>query len=107
MWDWAVWGALIAAGIAGIATLVLLGARARGAWRQARDTRREVVRRLDEFASKAEATTEKIAAAGETGELGDSLGRLRSSLAELAVLRAALGEAQDTVERVTAYLPRK
>ena len=85
MWDWAIWGALIVAVLAGIAALALFLARAR----------------------KAEATTEKIASAGETAELRESLERMHPSLAQLAVLRAALDEAQGTVGRVTAYLPRK
>ena len=107
MSDWAIWGALILASLAGIGALGRLVVRAREAWRDVKDARRDVVRRLDELAAKAEATAEKVAAAGDTAGLDESVGRLRISLAELAVLRAALGEAQDTVDRVTAYLPRK
>jgi hypothetical protein len=107
MWDWAIWGALIVAVLVGIAALALFLARARKAWRDVKDTRRDVLRRLDDFARKAEATTEKIASAGETAELRESLERVHASLAQLAVLRAALDEAHGTVGRVTAYLPRK
>jgi hypothetical protein len=107
MWNWAIWGALILAGLAGIGALALLAARARTAWRDVRDTRRDVVIRLDGLAANAEATAEKIATAGDTEGLENSLERLRVSLAQLAVLRAALDETQDTVGRVTAYLPPK
>jgi hypothetical protein len=108
MWDWAIWGALIVVAAAGIAALVLLAVRARQAWRAARDTPQNVLRRLDEFSRKAEGVAEKIAAAGDaTVELEGSIERLRISLAQLAVLRAALDEATGTVGRVAAYLPRK
>jgi len=108
MWDWAIWGALIVVAVAGIAALVLFAVRARQAWRAARDTPQNVLRRLDEFSRKAEAVAEKIAAAGDaTVELEGSIERLRTSFAQLAVLRAALDEATGTVGRVAAYLPRK
>ena len=108
MWDWAIWGALIVVVVAGIASLVLFAQRVRQAWRAARDTPQDVLRRLDEFSSKAEAAAEKIAAASNaTVELEGSIERLRISLAQLAVLRAALDEATGTVGRVAAYLPHK
>jgi 3-deoxy-D-manno-octulosonic-acid transferase len=107
MWDWAIWGALIFAAGAGIAALGRLAVRARRAWRRFQDTRRDVVRRLDDLAAQAEATMEKVAAAGDTAELQERLGRLRVSLARLAVLREALDEAQATFGRVTAVVPRK
>ena len=108
MWDWAIWGALIVAGLAVGAALALLARRALGAWRDVKDARRDVVRRLDDLSANVEATAERVAAAGDTAELQESVGRLRAALAQLAVLRAAVDEAHDdTVGRVTAYLPRK
>jgi hypothetical protein len=108
MWDWGIWGALIVVVVAGLAALVLCALRVREAWRTARDTPQDVLRRLDEFSRKAEAVAEKIAAASDaTVELEGSIERLRISLAQLAVLRAALDEATGTVGRVAAYLPRK
>src|SRR5438105_4556123 len=81
--------------------------RALGAWRDVKDARRDVVRRLDDLSANVEATAERVAAAGDTAELQESVARLRVSLAQLAVLRAAVDEAHDdTVGRVTAYLPR-
>ena len=108
MWDWAIWAALIVAVSAGIAAFVLLAVRARTAWHDVDNTRRDVLQRLDDFAGKAEAVSAKIAAANDsTAELQGSLERLRVSLAQLAVLREALDEVDGTVARVAAYLPRK
>jgi hypothetical protein len=107
MWDRAIWGTLILAALAGSAALGLLAVRTREAWRRFRDTRRQLVRGLDEIAARAEATADKVAAAGDTAELQERLGRLRVSLARLAVLRDALDEAQVTFERITVVVPRK
>jgi hypothetical protein len=107
MWDWAVWAALILAGLAGIAALVLLAMRALRAWRAFRATRAAILGGLDDFAAKAQAVSDKVATAGDTAELQDSLARLRLSLARFAVLRAALDEAQDTFGRMVAVVPRK
>jgi hypothetical protein len=107
MWEWAIWTALIVASLAGVGPLLLLAVRARRAWLTARDTHTDVLHRLDDFARKAEAAAEKIAAIGDTAELQASVERLRISLTQLAVLRAALDEVGGTVGRVTAYLPRK
>jgi hypothetical protein len=108
MWDWAIWGALIVVVLAGTAALVLFAVRVRQAWRDVRETPRDVLSRLDDFSRKAEAVAEKVAAASDTtGELEMSVECLRVSLARLAVLRAALGEATGTVGRVAAYLPYK
>jgi hypothetical protein len=107
MWDWAIWGALIVGWLAGIAAVALLFVRVREAWRELKDARRDVVHRLGELGRKGEATAEKAAAAGETAELQESLGRLRVSLAQLAVLRSALDEAQLTVGRATWLIPHK
>jgi hypothetical protein len=108
MWNWAIWGALIVAFLVAIAAAVLLAKRTLTAWRDFNDTRRDLVRRLDQLAASAEETADKAAAVGEdTAELHESLGRLRVSLAKLAVLRAALDEAEITFGRVAAVVPRK
>ena len=107
MWNWAIWGALILAALAGVGALALLAARSVKAWRDLQEARRDVVHGLGELQASGEAVAAKLEAAGDTAELQESLGRLRVSLARLAVLRAALGEAQETFGRVTAVVPRK
>jgi hypothetical protein len=106
MWDWAIWAALIAGALAGILATVRLVRRIRATLRDAEYTRRDTVRRLDEFAAKAEETADRIAVVGDTAELQESLGRLRVSLARLAVLRAALDEAR-LGGLIAAAVPRK
>jgi hypothetical protein len=94
MWDWAIYGALLAGGFAGIAAIALLARRAREAWVTLKDVRRHAAATLGELASKAEQTAAKIEAAADTEELQESVGRLRVSLAQLAVLQSALDEAR-------------
>jgi predicted nuclease with TOPRIM domain len=107
MWNWAIWGALILAMPAGIGALALLAVRSLQAWRDVKKSRRDIVRRLGDLQAKGEATAHKVAAAGDSAEVQESLDRLQVSLARLAVLRAALDDAQVTFGRVTALVPRK
>jgi hypothetical protein len=105
MWDWAIWAALVLGTVAGIAALALLVVRSLEAWRAFEQTRGAVLGGLDAFAAQAGAAADKLATAGDTAELQESVGRLRVSLARLDVLRAALDEVDGSVGRVTAYLP--
>ncbi|HEX4324964.1 MAG TPA: hypothetical protein VHZ77_10085 [Gaiellaceae bacterium] len=107
MWDWAIWAALILVALAGFAALALLAVRLRDVWRSFDETRRTMIRGLDELTLSAEEVAEKAAVAGDTAELEETLGRLRVSLARLAVLRDALDEAQVTFRPATALLPRR
>ena len=107
MWDWAIWGSLIVVFLAGVAALALVVVRSRVAWRDVRSTGQDTVRRLDELTVKAEATADRLETAGDTAELQESVGRLRVSLAKLAVLRNALDDVQDSIGRVAAVVPRK
>ena len=108
MGDWAIWAALIVVVLAGIAALVLFVVRARQAWRDARDTPRKSCAGSMSSRTRPRRLAEKIAAtSNSTAELEGSVERLRVSLAQLAVLRAALDEATGTVGRVTAYLPHE
>ena len=107
MWDWAIWAALVLGTVAGIAAITVLVVRSLEAWRAFKQTRGAVVGGLDAFAAQAGAVADKLAAAGDTAELQQSVGRLRVSLARLDILRAALDEVDGTVGRVTAYLPHK
>jgi hypothetical protein len=108
MWDWAVWGALIFAFLAGIAALVLLVRRSREAFREFDRTHETVGREVGEVATRAEATAARAETlAGDTSELQESLERLRLSLAQLAVLTRALDEVDDMVSRLAAVVPHK
>jgi hypothetical protein len=107
VWDWVVWGALSAGGLAGLVALVFLAVRVLQAWRDFKRMRRHVFRGLDRVSEAGERTAEKAAGLGETEELQASVGRLRRSLARLAILREAAGEAEAAAGRITAVVPRK
>jgi len=107
VWDWAVWGALIASALAVSGGFAFLVVRALQGWRDFKRTRRHLFKALDDLAAKGEAAADKAASLGDTEELEASVGRLRLSLAQLAVLREAVGEAQGVVGRVAAVMPRK
>jgi hypothetical protein len=70
-------------------------------------TRRAVVGSLDELAARGQAVADKLAAGADTAELQDILERLRVSLARLAVLRAAIAEADGTLGRFIAVVPHR
>ncbi|HEY4411611.1 MAG TPA: hypothetical protein VGN06_01320 [Gaiellaceae bacterium] len=99
MWDWLVYAALIVGALAVLGGFALLAVRVLQAWRSFRRLRRHVFRDLDSVAEKVEATLDKIAAASDR-ELAASVVRLRSSLAQLAVLREAVDEALAVVPRL-------
>jgi hypothetical protein len=103
MWDWLVYAALIAGALAVAGALVLLAVRVLQALRAFKRLRRHVFRDLDRLAAKADATADKLEAASDTEKLDDAVARLRESLAQLAVLRAAWDEAT----AFTALIPRK
>ena len=108
MWDWAIWAALILVAVAEITSLTLLVRHSLNAWRAVRDVGGEIVNGLDVFTAKAEEVADKIAAADDGAvEVQESLGRLRVSLARLAVLREAIDEADHVFGGVAAAVPRK
>jgi hypothetical protein len=107
MWDWAIWGALAAGGVAVGAALAFAAVRALRGWRDFKRARRHLFRALDELGAKGERAAGAAAALGDSEELQASVGRLRRSLAQLAVLRAAVDEAQETFGRFAAVMPRK
>jgi hypothetical protein len=100
MWDWAIWGALIAGGLAGTGAIWLLVRRSLDAWRTLKDTRRNAAQSLGDLAAKAETTAQKVEASGDTVELQESVARLRHSLRQLTILRAALDDAQAVIPRL-------
>jgi len=110
MWDWSIWGALIVGGIALAAGTALLVMRSLRVWRDFTRTRRRLVVGLDEVAAKGEAVSERAAVvADETEELQRSLLRLQRSLAQLAVLRGAIDEVQETFSEIGTgiLIPRR
>jgi len=105
--DWTIYGALIVGFIAIAAGSARLFVHARDMWRSFRRLRGNFaveLDRLSEASEKASATAER---AGDQQRLNESLGRLRVSLAQFAVLQSAFEEATDAFGRITAVLPRK
>ncbi len=105
MWDWAVWGALGVAVVAGSAATWRLVADVRATWQALAETRAHAVDTLGDFAAKAEAAAAKIETFGDTEELQASVARLRASLAQLAVLRTALDELEGAAGWAKALAP--
>jgi hypothetical protein len=106
----AIWIALaLALAFAAVAGgMALAAVRALRTWRAFRRLTRSIGKGLGDLGAKAAATEEKaIAAAGNGPKLAAAAKRLQDSLAELAVLRAALAEAQSGVTRVRGFVPRK
>jgi hypothetical protein len=103
MWDWLVYGALIAAALAVVGALALLAVRVLQALRSFKRLRRRVFRELDRVAEKTEATAAKLDSASDSEKLDRTLARLRESLARVAVLRASWDEAT----AFTTLIPRK
>ena len=91
---WLIWAALGAGILAVLGALAYLAVRLLQGWRDFKRVRRRVVKALETFTEKAELAAEKAEAAADTEELQERLGRLRRSLAQLAVLRAAVDEAR-------------
>lgn len=107
MWNWAIYGALIAGFLAGCAAIAYLVVRALEGWRALKRLRRGLAHELERLADLGEVTADKIGTATDTERLESSLSRLRVGLARYAVLRRALDEVQDTLGRFTLLYPRK
>jgi len=108
MWEWLVWGALAAMFIAILGGLVFVAVRGLRAWRDVKRFRRHGSKAFDHLTVAAAEMAEKAAARVEGAEeLQRSAARLQRSLAELAVLRRAVEEAQDTLAFPPALLARK
>ncbi|HUZ15792.1 MAG TPA: hypothetical protein VMU72_06390 [Gaiellaceae bacterium] len=104
MWDWAVWGALAVAICSGIAGVVLVFARVREALRRIKSLRSGAVACLGTLTRKAEVAAAKAESAGDTRELQESVARLRRSIAQLAILRAAIAEVEERLGWVRVIL---
>jgi 3-deoxy-D-manno-octulosonic-acid transferase len=108
VYDWFIWGALIAGGVTlALATARLVTQMLR-TWRDFKRVRRHLVRELDRVATSAEAAVEKMAATEtRTHRLEQSLGRLNMSIARLRVLTDAIDEVDATFGRAAWFFPRK
>jgi hypothetical protein len=107
MWNWLIYGALIAGAVAVVAASGFLAVRILQGWRMLKRLRRHLAKELERLADLGDATADKIAAASDTAEIEASVSRLRTSLARLAVLRAAIDEVRGTFGPLAAVLPRK
>ena len=94
MWDWLVWGALAVAICSGIVGIVTLFTRVLDAVRSMKRVRSRAVASLGALAAKSELAATKAERAGDTRELQESVARLRGSIAQLAILRAAIAEVE-------------
>jgi predicted nuclease with TOPRIM domain len=100
VYDWVIYGALIASGVVLALATVRLVTQVLRTWRDFKRTRRRLVKELDRFTASAEALAEKIAAAeGGTARAEESVARLRVSLARLKVLTDAIDEVDATFGR--------
>jgi uncharacterized membrane protein YcjF (UPF0283 family) len=105
--DWTIYGALILGFLAIAAGSARLFVHTRQMWRLFRQLRRNLARELERLAEVSEATSAAAERAGDQERLNESLARLRVSLAQFAVLRAAFDEATDAFGRIAAVVPRK
>jgi len=104
----AVWITLAACVLAVVGGTVLAAARGFRTWRTFRRTTRHITHGLGDLTAKAAATEQKaVAATANSVKLADAVSNLQESLAVLAVLRAALGEATAGVASVRSVMPRK
>ena len=93
MWDWAIWVALAAAICSGIAAAVVVLRRVRALVRHGSRVYSRAAAGLSAIEAKAElAATKAERVRDKTVELETSVARLRGSIAQLGVLRAALDE---------------
>ena len=105
--DWAIYAALIVAVLSVAGAAAFLAVRSLQGWRALKRFRRHLARSLADLASSAEHTGEIVERISDQTPLEQSLARLRVTLAKLAVLRAAVGEVDDSRRVVTAFYPRK
>ena len=104
--NWAVYGAVMLAILSASCALAYVFTQSLLAWRALKRLRRHASKELERVSSLADTAAEKAQYADAAG-LQESLGRLQLSLARFAVLQAAVEEVSETVDRVTAFYPRK
>jgi hypothetical protein len=104
---WTIWTALLVGGLAVLAAVGFLGVRLLQGWRTLKRFRRHLGKELNGLADALERTSEATARASDRSRLDEALGSLRVTLARVALLREALGEATGAVGRLTMFYPRK
>jgi hypothetical protein len=104
---WTIWTALLVGGLAVLAALGFLGVRLLQGWRTLKRFRRHLAKELDGLADALERTSQATARATDRRRLDEALGRLRVTLARVALLREALGDATGAVGRLAMFYPRK
>jgi hypothetical protein len=104
---WTIYVGLGVGLLAAVGGIVFVVVRVLEAWRTLKRFRRQLGRELERLETLTGTTSESAARAGDQPELAASVGRLRASLAQLAVLRSALDETTETIGRLTAVYPRK
>ena len=108
MYDWAIYAALIAGGVALAISTVRLVKQSLETWRDLKRLRRKLVRELDHVTFGAEVAAEKLAATEALSQrLERSLGRLNVSIARLRILTDALDEVDAQFGRAAWFFPRK
>ncbi len=103
-----VWASLAVAILLSAYGAVVVFRHGRALWRDLTRTAQALGAALDDVSRKAELAAAKADSLEAVGaRVEPETAKLRTSLARLAVLRAAVGDVQHAVGRVTAVYPRK
>ncbi len=102
------WLALAVAVVLTIASLIYVTLNALEAFRAFKRLRPNVTAALDRVTATTAQIERHLELAAESGsQLEASLARLRTSRAQLNVLTSALADVRASVDRVTAFVPRR
>jgi tRNA threonylcarbamoyladenosine modification (KEOPS) complex Cgi121 subunit len=102
------WLALAVSVVLTIASLIYVTLNALEAFRAFKALSRNVGGALDRVTATTAQIERHLELAAESGsQLEVSLARLRTSRAQLNVLTSALSDVRDSVDRVTAFVPRR
>jgi hypothetical protein len=102
------WLALAVAVVLTIASLIYVTLNALDAFRTFRAVSRNIGAATDRVTATTAQIERHLELAAESGsQLQVSLDRLRTSRAQLNVLTSALADVRESVDRVTAFVPRK
>ena len=102
------WLALAVAIVLTIASLIYVTLNALEAFRAFKRVGRNVTAGLDRVTATTAQIERHLELAAESGsQLEASLARLRTSRAQLNILTSALADVRESVDRVTAFVPRR